>query len=332
MKETYKDTDLREALRRKYSDTPQLPADFMEKMQERMGGQGESSGTKPATKKRYWYWAAAAACLLIVGIGVTMLPKAQTGQTNEMYAHTDITQKKDGKSSQDEQDVHKVPADGINEAKQPNAITTRPIKHHVEEGNKPSGISPSTESHNGHLLANDDARRVKKQIDNGVSEPNNAYSDGKDANLYYASQSLEEDTTYQAPSKMDEFVAKIAEYNHVKAVPLDCTSDCGDGDMVNTAYVFKDTKELDLFARLLQAACSYDSETPGYTLNFSHRQFFFTLKDLRKDVKYLWMAERIDGGRILLFTSHSPMEANVSSVCYQKYREQLTHEFGTSQF
>jgi hypothetical protein len=29
---TYKDTDLREALRRKYADTPQLPADFMQRM------------------------------------------------------------------------------------------------------------------------------------------------------------------------------------------------------------------------------------------------------------------------------------------------------------
>ncbi len=29
---TFKDTDLREALRRKYANTPTLPADFMEKM------------------------------------------------------------------------------------------------------------------------------------------------------------------------------------------------------------------------------------------------------------------------------------------------------------
>ena len=32
----FKDTDLREALRRKYSDTPQLPADFMASMKQRM--------------------------------------------------------------------------------------------------------------------------------------------------------------------------------------------------------------------------------------------------------------------------------------------------------
>ena len=31
---TYKDTDLREALRRKYANTPQLPSDFMNRMQQ----------------------------------------------------------------------------------------------------------------------------------------------------------------------------------------------------------------------------------------------------------------------------------------------------------
>lgn len=32
MNEKYKDTDLREALRRKYADTPKLPADFMREL------------------------------------------------------------------------------------------------------------------------------------------------------------------------------------------------------------------------------------------------------------------------------------------------------------
>ena len=36
MDKRYNDTDLREALHRKYADTPQLPADFMAKMEHRM--------------------------------------------------------------------------------------------------------------------------------------------------------------------------------------------------------------------------------------------------------------------------------------------------------
>ena len=74
----YQDTDLREALRRKYSETPQLPADFMVKMQQRM------EEPKPVAKIRaLWRWMAAAACiLLIIGIGFTLWPRheAQTVQ------------------------------------------------------------------------------------------------------------------------------------------------------------------------------------------------------------------------------------------------------------
>ena len=74
MKERYNDTDLREALRRKYSDTPQLPADFMASMKQRM------EEPKPAPKPRMlWRWMAAAACLLlIIGIGITLWQKQET--------------------------------------------------------------------------------------------------------------------------------------------------------------------------------------------------------------------------------------------------------------
>ena len=64
---TNKDTDLREALRRRYANTPSLPTDFTERLRERMD-------TKPAASHRrhWWGWmSAAAACLLIaIGLGV----------------------------------------------------------------------------------------------------------------------------------------------------------------------------------------------------------------------------------------------------------------------
>ena len=57
---TYKDNDLREALRRKYTGTPQLPADFMKRMQK--------STPKPTRRARHIYIAAlaAAACIALV--------------------------------------------------------------------------------------------------------------------------------------------------------------------------------------------------------------------------------------------------------------------------
>ena len=145
------------------------------------------------------------------------------------------------------------------------------------------------------------------------------------SNLHYAVYTPEEDSAYQAPSRIDEFIAKLAEYNKVKAVAIDCKSDKGDSTIVSTAYVFEDTKELDLFGRLLQVACWYDTNTPGFLLNFSRQQFFFSLKDLRKREKYLWIAERINDQHILLFCVRSQIDTNISSTCIQDYREQLTN-------
>ena len=318
MNKIYKDTDLREAMRRKYSDTPSLPADFMEKMQERMAQQNEPSMPNSTTKKKPWRWVAAAACLLIlVGLGITILPKDHAEQGKDIIAQTNNPQKTDEKTVPKEQQARHEPTN-VKQDTPLLPITSSEVNTPVvAEAHLSSETSPSKET------------SPMKETSPSTDMPA-AYRPAQETNLYYASQSLTEDSTYQAPSKMDEFITKIAEYNKVKAVPLDCISDSEDNNIVNTAYVFQDTQELDLFGRLLQAACSYDSKTPGYLLNFSHQQFFFTLKDLRKGEKYLWIAERINGGRILLFTTHSPIETNVSSTCYQKYREQLTHTYLSS--
>lgn len=131
------------------------------------------------------------------------------------------------------------------------------------------------------------------------------------------------DSTYQEPSRMDDFIEKFARYNQVEPVALECALK-DDSTMMSVAYVFPDKKELDVFGRLLQAACWYDDATPGYHLNFSHLQFFFELKDERKGLKYLWIADRING-KILLYSTHSPIGTTVSSECYQRLRDGLMH-------
>jgi len=65
---TNKDTDLREALRRKYADTPQLPADFLQRMHQ---------ATEKETKSliRRWLYpisAIAASLVLLFALGVTL--------------------------------------------------------------------------------------------------------------------------------------------------------------------------------------------------------------------------------------------------------------------
>lgn len=281
----YKDTDLREALRRKYASSPQLPSDFMEKMEQRM---------EAAPKRRpLWRWIAAAACLVaIIGISITMMPIYQTTGSKALTA-----QKVEHQSNAEQSLAENKPE-----------INKQPADTHKEQA---------------HMVAS------KKQIEKTtvtVTKEESYSVSISNPNIHYAALTATVDSVpYQAPSKMDDFIAKMAKYNHVKAVSLDCDGATRDTSIVGTAYLFYDHKELDLFGRLLQVACCYDSKTPGYLLNFSRQQFFFCLKDLRKDRKYLWIAERINGERILLFATHSPIEAEVSSACFQEYREQLTH-------
>ena len=146
-----------------------------------------------------------------------------------------------------------------------------------------------------------------------------------DPNLHYAVNVTQEDTTaYQDPARMDEFIAKLAAFHHVRQGELNCPLSV-DSNMVSAVYVFPDKKEIDLFARLLQVACWYNCEMPGYFLNFSQRQFIFQLQDQRKQLKYSWIAERI-GGKILLYGTNAPIGAEFSTACYQEYRDQLMNK------
>ena len=82
----YKDTDLREALRRRYSDTPQLSADFADRLRQRI----EEQNAKPK-HRRVWLYsgiaAAAAASILLLltlhyyndrGVELKEMPLAET--------------------------------------------------------------------------------------------------------------------------------------------------------------------------------------------------------------------------------------------------------------
>ena len=268
VKERYKDTDLREALKRKYADTPQLPADFITKMQEETLTHSLPNRER---RKSVLRWIAAAACLLIIiGVGInykffriTDVPSQNATMSESMMAHQT-------KTAVDEETLSSSSSKPADEQSVGNGLAVRSMQ-----------TEQQLTAHKQKEVTDKSEPERKVQVEATTSTPN----------LHYAAQSLAYDSTYQAP----------------------------------TAYVFQDTKELDLFARLLQAACSYDSKTPGYLLRFSNKQFYFTLKDQHKGEKYLWMAERLVDGRILLLSSHSPIASKVSAACYQNYLEQLTH-------
>lgn len=147
-----------------------------------------------------------------------------------------------------------------------------------------------------------------------------------DANLHYAAYTETKDTSdYLPPARVDEFVEKLAAYHHVEATVL------SDSTARSVAYVFPDNDKVRLFDRLLQVACTYSYDSPGYQMTISQQQLLFTLEDTRLNRRYLWLAERIGGSRIILYATHAPTGAAVSSEVYQEFRERTTHTNQTTE-
>jgi hypothetical protein len=293
MDKRYNDTDLREALHRKYADTPQLPADFMAKMEHRMDA-------KPVSKtRRLWPWLSAAACiLLIIGIGLHVQfsdwtrPVAQSSTLNQSIEHGQSINRARSVAQSSTLNQSIEHAQSINRARSvAQSSTVNPSTDHGQSINRPRSIDQST------------------VVDS-------------DPDLHYAAADLTKDTIpYQDPAHVDDFIAKMAEYNKVKESELTCSTPL-DSNVVSRVYVFPDKQEIDVFGRLLQVACSYSDATPGYHLYFSHLQFFFELQDVRKHLQYRWIAERVNG-KILLYSTNAPLGVNTSSACYQEYRDEL---------
>lgn len=218
--------------------------------------------------------------------------------------------------------VAKVDTGSVNEQKDNNAISE---KEPASDQHTNEQATTVQKSQSNNMLTNN----TEQNTDKSLSEPTQDaahYSEPMDENLHYASMTVNDTpNNYQAPSRMEEFIIKMADYNRVKAEPLSCASN-HDTLTVCTAYVFEDTKRLNLFSRLLQAACWYEDTTPGYLLNYSHQQFFFQLKDLRLGLQYLWIAERIRG-KILMYCTRSPLDAEVSSDRFREYRDKLSNTY-----
>lgn len=253
----------------------------------------------------------AAACFLVVSLIGYTLYQYDTSSPQEKGL---MVQKPTTQLGKEQKMIAEVKKDVKNEAKQEVAkieVVNKDVKLEEE-----MPITPSSSV----------AREANQEANSSTATP--SFSPGTvithvpEPKAIYASNEAS-DSTYQEPSRMDDFIEKFARYNQVEPVALECALK-GDSTMMSVAYVFPDKKELDVFGRLLQAACWYDDATPGYHLNFSHLQFFFELKDERKGLKYLWIADRING-KILLYSTHSPIGTTVSSECYQRLRDGLMH-------
>ena len=202
------------------------------------------------------------------------------------------------------------------QVKQPETMTTTKSEEWFKEKTVSSIKSKKTNA--GKSSEQEVSRSENENEDIEIIVPDD------EPRAYAASKENTDDDRYQDPAKMDEYIAKLAEINNVNKVSLKDASQ-KDSTMTATVYVFQDSKELDLFGKLLQVACWYKSDSPGYYLNFSQLQFLFQLKDMKKSRSYMWQAERI-GHQILVYMVRVPIGAKINSANYKEYRQKLIQQ------
>lgn len=284
-KELYKDFGLRLAVKRKTeaAERMTLSEDFTDRLMQRIA-------PKP---KRRLVWIYPAIGVVAASAVLLLTPRHQVDEEPKETLVAKVEQTEEmpvvAKMDQQEDTTSQMPVS-----------VDAPIRNHIVVGGNPQTAELDAETQNADEVLN------------------------TDPNLHYASLKVVSDTVpYQAPDRVDEFIAKLANYHKVKEGELTCSA-TQDSTVVSSVYVFPDKQEIDLFSRLLQVACQYGDETPGYLLTFSHKQFFFELKDMHKQLQYRWIAERVNG-KILLYGTCAPIGVTVSAACYMEYRDELMH-------
>lgn len=202
------------------------------------------------------------------------------------------------------------------QVKLPDTMTTTKSEERFKE--KPVSSVRSKKTNAGKSSEQEVSRTENENEDIEIIVPDD------EPRAYAASKENTDDESYQDPAKMDEYIAKLAEINNVNKVSLKNASH-KDTTQTATVYVFQDSKELDLFGKLLQVACWYKSDSPGYYLNFSQLQFLFQLKDMKKSRSHMWQAERI-GHQILVYMVRVPIGAKINSANYKEYRQKLIQQ------
>ena len=137
------------------------------------------------------------------------------------------------------------------------------------------------------------------------------------SNIVYASTGNKEQPEYQSPSLVDEFIVKLAGHYGIEQEMLDSTSTI---NAANYLYVFPDEMDVNIFGRLLQVACWYNNNSPGYQLRLSQEEFFFELDDMHEGRHHMWLAEKI-GNNTFLYGVNAPIGVSISNTNYMNFRD-----------
>jgi hypothetical protein len=302
------DNNLREAIARRARKCPQMPPDLNERLMERVEKKPRRSF--PIFAK----WMSAAACIVAaLLIGNALLDKKQTvvpqvAKTNAPTAiktETTLVAQADPRQETKIETPTMAKADvAMTKAAPPTAKVTKPTKEVAEKKDTATKEVP--------------ANPITLQPTAPVAE--------ESPQLIYASidEETEEDSTYQSPGKVDEFIAKLAA-NYGVSQELPDSIATGDSNISNAIYVFPDKLEADVMLRLMQIACWYGNTSPGYKLYMTQQQFLFELDDTRKGRRHMWFAEKANKCT-LLYCASAPIGDVISTACYLEFKEKTSRE------
>lgn len=303
------DSSLREAIARRSRKCPQMPSDLNERLMERIGKKPRRSF--PIVAK----WLSAAACLVAaLLIGKALLDKRQTAvpQVAKTDAPAAIKTETTLVAQAEPRKEPKAEMPTVARADAPMTKATPPIEKVAKTIEKVTVAEEDTTTEEAPAY----------QIDRQPAAPATEES----PRPIYASidEEADEDSTYQSPDKVDEFIAKLAANYGVRQELPDSIA-TGGSNISNAIYVFPDSKQADVMTRLMQIACWYGNTSPGYKLFMTQLQFLFELDDTRKGRRHMWFAEKANKCT-LLYCASAPIGDIISTACHLEFKEKTSRE------
>lgn len=303
------DSSLREAIARRSRKCPQMPPDLNERLMERVEKKPHRSF--PIVAK----WLSAAACLVAaLLIGKALLDKRQTAvpQVAKTNAPAAIKTETTLVAQAEPRKEPKAEMPTMARADAPMTKATPPIEKVAKPIEKVTVAEEDTTTEEAPAYL----------IDRQPVAPSTEES----PRPIYASinEEADEDSTYQSPSKVDEFIAQLAANYGVRQELPDSIA-TGGSNISNAIYVFPDSKQADVMTRLMQIACWYGNTSPGYKLFMTQLQFLFELDDTRKGRRHMWFAEKANKCT-LLYCASAPIGDIISTACYLEFKEKTSRE------
>lgn len=307
----FNDNDIREALRRSEEKrtAPTVPDDFFDSVMGRIEAEPKTINI--------WRWVAAAACIaLVAGIGSAVLFADKTIVESTPIAETVIME------NTEKQPTDIAEADSMAEPVVVPEPKIEAPKTKAAPATKPKPATQPAPNPNLRIERPQYAENEQKTIAADSATIDNATSQDE-ANINYAENQSKNDETNFAPAMLDEFIELLAEFQGVNKINSEC-SVANDTNFVETFYVFPIKKEYDVLGQFVQMTSNFPNTSPGYIFNNSGRQVFFSIDDEQNGLNYLWIAERIDDYKIMIYSVHAPIDIEYESDCYQQLYDDLT--------